>query len=79
MTHDELLAEIESLNDSCSISSRLGNALKAVVELHKPIKNIWITHPDLLACDECGEWTNEGPGAVEYPCPTIQAIEKELK
>jgi len=79
MNHDELLAEIKSLNDSCSVSSRLGNALKAVVELHKPIKNIWITHPDLLACDECSEWTNEGPGAVEYPCPTIQAIEKELK
>ena len=64
MNHDELLAEIKSLNDSCSISSRLGNALKAVVELHK------CSNPrfDLL-CD-CGR---------PYPCPTIQAIEKELK
>ena len=70
MTHDELLAEIKSLNDSCSISSRLGNALKAVVELHKPIEG---------KCNACEQWTNEGAYQLPYPCPTIQAIEKELK
>ena len=79
MNHDELLAKLDELDHSCSVVGVTVAALRAVVELHKPIKNIWITHPDLLACDECSEWTNEGPGAVEYPCPTIQAIEKELK
>ena len=47
----------------------LSNALRAVVELHKPTnghnKNV------CLACSP------EIPMA--YPCPTIQAIEKELK
>jgi hypothetical protein len=37
------------------------NALRAVVELHKPETPTW------CVCDE------------PYPCPTIQAIEKELK
>jgi len=39
------------------------SALRAVVELHKPDSNY---------CDAC-EWQHA------YPCPTIQAIEKELK
>jgi len=71
VTHDELLAEIKSLNDSCSVSSRLGNALKAVVELHKP--------DSTGGCNACEQWTNEGAYQLPYPCPTIQAIEKELK
>ena len=79
MTHDELLAKIDRYAKGASmLDSKAWAALRAVVELHKPIKNIWITHPNLLACDECSEWTNEGPSAIEYPCPTIQAIEKEL-
>jgi len=81
MTHDELLARLseKAVMTETFNNRAVARALRAVVELHKPIKNIWITHPDLLACDECSEWTNEGPGAVEYSCPTIQAIEKELK
>lgn len=78
MTHDELLAEIESLNDSCSISSRLGNALKAVVELHKPVE---VPHNDYATGLGCSapscldKYAEPSP----YPCETIQAIEKELK
>ena len=62
MTHDELLAEINRL-DSVLTDSYGMSALRAVVELHK------CSNPrfDLL-CD-CGK---------AYPCPTIQAIEKEL-
>ena len=48
------------------------SALKAVVELHNPQE---ITLPD-------GEWgTNckHCDVGFTYPCPTIQAIEKELK
>jgi len=72
VNHDELLAEIKSLNDSCSISSRLGNALKAVVELHEPNRN--------GGCSECLDHEVYGTETHKrYPCPAIQAIEKELK
>ena len=65
MTHDELLAEI----DSYAYNYKPKSALRAVVELHKPEPldergNVCLTCcPDLL---------------VLYPCTTIQAIEKEL-
>ena len=42
------------------------NALRAVVELHKP-------DLDGLICKECTASESEW-----YPCDTIQAIEKEL-
>ena len=41
-------------------------ALRAVVELHKP----WN-----FGCSHC---INIEGGYMSYPCPTIQAIEKEL-
>ena len=77
MTHDELLAKIE-LTLGTYISKYYGSkkdvelrsdvidslqALRAVVELHKPDSNY---------CDAC-EWQHA------YPCPTIQAVEKELE
>ena len=64
MNHDELLAKLDALDHSCSVVGVTIAALRAVVELHK------CSNPrfDLL-CD-CGR---------PYPCPTIQAIEKELK
>ena len=40
------------------------NALRAVVELHKP--------------EPTRDYCLEGANYVPYPCPTIQAIEKEL-
>ena len=71
MTHDELLAKID---DFIVFRGALKNdfvyALRAVVELHKPEPldergDVCLTCcPDLLTL---------------YPCPTIQAIEKELK
>ena len=66
MTHDELLAKIDTLEARYTdYPSYL--ALRAVVELHyqdfgTPEENVF--------CDYC---------KVIYPCPTIQAIEKELK
>ena len=77
MTHDELWKKIDSkfiVNDdgatqAGSTEFALRNALRAVVELHKPEPldergDVCLTCcPDLL---------------VLYPCPTIQAIEKEL-
>ena len=68
MTHDELLAKISSFT-CCSGVHEL--ALRAVVELHKPMlwKNL-VNDTDGYKCQVC-----EGNS---YPCPTIQAIEKEL-
>jgi hypothetical protein len=68
LTHDELLAKIDSLS-CCSGTHEL--ALKAVVELHKP--------DDKGGCAGCPpdrEYFYES--MKEWPCPTIRAIEKEL-
>ena len=65
MTHDELLAKIKG-------SSPHWLALRAVVELHKVIlhKN-YDTDIDRYECQICKD--------ALYPCPTIQAIKKELR
>ena len=56
------------------------NALRAVVELHKPVQGRSdISTYDYVGCDACVEWSHDGNMNLEYPCPTIQAIEKELK
>ena len=64
MTHDELLAKIEASDDNLNFY-----ALRAVVELHKPME----VYANL--CEGCYE---EESSHSDYPCPTIQAIEKEL-
>ena len=57
----------------------LSSALRAVVELHKPIVlnegYVEIGEEPRLTCG-CDPWNEYEQG---YPCPTIQAIEKELK
>lgn len=74
MTHDELLAKIDSLNDSCSVANRLATSLRAVVELHKP------TSDDVFnRCSHCITAEAYDAWYSDYPCPTIQAIEKELR
>jgi len=89
MTHDELLAKInkkielwEDLtrqvktagwyepNDSYGVYCS-AKALRAVVELHKP----QVSSFDDTECAAC----SSDELSVIYPCPTIQAIEKELK
>ena len=64
MTHNELLAICD--NYSFKDSAEPVNALRAVVELHNP----WAG-----GCSHC---INIEGGYMSYPCPTIQAIEKEL-
>ena len=74
MTHDELLNTINENFDGCGAecetcraSNRPWLALRAVVELHKPVE---IDRELNYNCTEC-EWA--------YPCSTIQAIEKEVQ
>jgi hypothetical protein len=81
MTHDELVIRIIEISGDETINWRLYPALRAVVELHKPVmaftggydgeeNELWAEQ-----CQECsGSWASQ-----MYPCPTIQAIEKELK
>ena len=72
MTHDELLARIdeegEFLVQHFDSKPIVHSALRAVVELHKPI-----TFPGEKGffCDKCLP--------DRYPCPTIQAITEQLK
>ena len=69
VTHDELLVEITS--ESADIGGAVIKALRAVVELHKPMlwKNLG-NDTDGYKCEIC-----EGNS---YPCTTIKAIEKEF-
>ena len=74
MTHDELLEEIEDRFsdtcdahcESCSTKNFPIKALRAVVELHYPVIHA-LPDETCWACQDL------------YPCPTIQAIEKELR
>ena len=73
MTHDELLASIIDYGENGPIDYGqidLSKALRAVVELHKPF-DFKFGDEMFTNCDGCEE--------PEYPCPTIQAIEAELK
>jgi hypothetical protein len=64
MTNDELLNKLDSMEMRYKNEAPRRNALRAVVELHRRDINEGENH-----CRECYS---------EYPCPTIQAIEKEL-
>ena len=72
MTYEELLARIDN---SDATNNGMGwkllpipAALRAVVELHYE-KSFGEDSPIKNICDTCSK---------VYPCPTIQAIEKEL-
>jgi len=67
VTHDELLEAVQS--ESADRGGASIAALIAVVELHKPF-DFRFGDEMFTSCKSCGE--------AEYPCPTIQAIEKEL-
>ena len=74
MTHDELIAYIDDSTNGLKhehlFEKLLANtkALRAVVELHKP-----------TAYGDCSHCFGLHSMGETYPCPTIQAIEKELK
>jgi hypothetical protein len=74
---DELLAKLNDLDHSCSVVGVTVAALRAVVELHKPVE---VPHNDYATGLGCSapscldKYAEPSP----YPCETIQAIEKEL-
>lgn len=77
MTHNELLAKIYECFDSIPADYgqvSAGKALCAVVKLHKPGEYEFNGQP-VLVCNHC----QLGVVGDEYPCETIQVIEKELK
>ena len=80
MTHDELIAYIDDSTDGLKHKDifplLLANtqALRAAVELHKPNKV-----PKGLWCTECSKRFENSGWYEPYPCPTIRAIEEQLK
>lgn len=74
MTQEELLNELDGWYLESDYDYKLINALRAVVNLHKPSDPIW--SDGFVVCEICNyEYHRSEP----YPCPTIQAIEKELR
>ena len=63
MTYDELRDKIDTFDAAGMVKEPAVAALRAVVELHK------------FSDGQCYECHYEGR---DYPCHTIQAIEKEL-
>ena len=79
MTHDELLAEI---NKELEITHweawhEGARALRAVVELHKPVEVSHNYYDTGLGCS-APSCHNKYDTPGYYPCETIQTIEKEL-
>jgi len=74
MTHDELLKRIDRRSVGASLlDSSAWKSLRAVVELHTPDWRNQCSH-----CIEPNDYDELNKNYL-YPCPTIQAIEKELK
>lgn len=92
MSNDELLARIDKIEEDACWYQQRGNdcadmhsvikALRAVVEFHKsePRMDETLIRKEIVVCGHC--WCNkntwEQAYRYVYPCPTIQAIAKEL-
>ena len=91
MTHDELLFKIYEIHNNSSDAGQEANkqykgmikfmqALRAVVELHKPVMGFtggYDGEENELWEEQCHECSGNGFSQM-YPCYTIEAIEKEL-
>lgn len=85
MTHDELLEQlnwaVHEYDKAYDNTNYYYTALRAVVELHRPIKDMrenWYECEECRAVTDCSECYGVEFVEAPYPCPTIQAIEKEL-
>ncbi len=78
MTHDELLAKLWILPVNVTElqhGAKAVQALRAVVELHKSYPYTNYRGEQLHFCNHC---MDDEINNTDYPCLTIQAIEKEL-
>ena len=84
MTHDELLKKLNKYYEDITsgqvwTTDVFIKALRAVVELHKPKEEdgkLWCEHE---VCYNHIEFLERDDCDCSYPCPTLEAIEKELK
>ena len=85
MTHDELLDKIywhwrkDPRGDGLQAISDYRRVILEVVRLHKPVEEdgkLWCSHEE---CYNHIEFLERNDCYCSYPCPTIQAIEKELR
>ena len=67
MIHDETCAPIAVVKDLNKLIRKQMETLNAIMDLHKSRKDESVC----IHCSKTGFW-------ISYPCPTIQAIEKEL-
>lgn len=88
MSHEELLekirvflvaTELQSIDEDFE-GTKMLKALRAVVELHIP-ETKTLSDGDVIVCHSCGAKATDTSmkDRIYYPCPTIQAIEKELQ
>jgi hypothetical protein len=81
MNYEELLANIASKNYKESRTLETPYiALRAVVELHKPYSEADAPYKISIGwCKGCTiEYDEDAYASQRFPCPTIEAIEKEL-
>jgi hypothetical protein len=81
MTQSELTLRIIELSGDDTVNWKFYPALRAVVELHKPVLGFtggYDGEENELWEEQCKECSSNGFSQM-YPCPTIQAIEKELE
>lgn len=68
MTYEELYAKVEGIWHDALKSPEM-TALFNVVKMHKPFNFKW-GEDDFVSCRSCGE--------SDYPCKTIQMIDRDL-
>ena len=83
MTHEELLDKIENIEywQEQYAGKTFMKALRAVVEMHRPALDSEMNEfsdNETPGCAGCGFDFNYGTWETNYPCRTIQAIDKEL-
>lgn len=76
MTHEELLKHLWEKRNSLCDNLDVHFALSAVVELHKAFPYTNYRGQQIYFCNYC---MDDEINNTDYPCPTIQAIEKELQ
>jgi hypothetical protein len=84
MTHDELLAQLEYMENVECVDERAMKALQEIVDLHSPLSRSDMIYEEdfsphaMTRYAICSECSIDNEIELEYPCPTIQAIGRAL-